>query len=162
MKVSSKSKERKDQTSNGRTYNPHHAYPHLHKENLVLQEYNPDIQRTDDLTIMDWDYQSDTPQPIRGAQAYSLTHVYHNLPDLDALQLMRKIADAMAPYSRMLIHEFSKNANYGKMNSTMVLQFGGKIRSSREWHQMASLCGLKVTFESYPVIGEGLVEMRKA
>lgn len=137
------------------------AFPHLQKNNLVLQEFNPDMTRTDELTIMDWDFKGDSSQPIEGALIYSLTHIYHNLPDLEALQLMQKIAKAMAPHSRMLIHEFSKNQAYGKMSASMVVLFGGRIRSSREWHQMASLCGLKVEFEVYPALGEGLVEMRK-
>jgi hypothetical protein len=43
----------------------------------------------------------------------------------------------------------------------MIEQLGGRERSSKEWKQMASMAGLKVTFEAYPAAGEGLVEMRK-
>ncbi|OAG34209.1 hypothetical protein AYO21_11654 [Fonsecaea monophora] len=137
------------------------AYPHLKKENLVLQEFNPDQTNADELTIQHWDFKNESPQPVKGALMYSLTHIYHNLSDLEALRLMKKVSDAMAPYSCMLIHEFAKNATYGKMHATMIQLYAGRIRSSREWKQMAALAGLEVTFETYPVAGEGLVEMRK-
>ena len=137
------------------------AYPHLRKESLVLQEFHPDTISGKELTIQHWNFKDDSPEPIKGALVYSLTHIYHNLSDLEALRLMRKIADAMAPDSRMLIHEFAKNSVYGKMHATMIILYAGRIRSSREWKQMAALVGLEVTFEAYPVAGEGLVEMRK-
>ncbi len=137
------------------------AYPYLRSGNLVLQEFNAQIQKVPTLTMMDWDYKSDTPQPVVGALNYSLTHIFHNLPDLDALQLMQKISEAMESYSRLLIHEFPKNLTYGKMHAAMIELYGGRERSSKEWHRMAAMAGLKVTFERYPVAGEGLVEMRK-
>ena len=67
----------------------------------------------------------------------------------------------MAPYSRLLIHEFSKNAQYAAMHATMVVLYGGRERSSRDWQLLAEVAGLKVTFEAYPQSGEGLVEMRR-
>ena len=137
------------------------AYPHLNKESLVLQEYHPGSENADKLTVTHWDYKDDSPEPINGALVYSLTHIYHNLSDLEALRLMKKVSLAMAPYSRMLIHEFSKNSTYGKMHATMIELYAGRIRSSREWKQMAEMVGLEVTFEAYPIAGEGLVEMRK-
>ncbi|KIW62135.1 hypothetical protein, variant 1 [Exophiala xenobiotica] len=137
------------------------AFPHLKKENLVLQDYHPDQINAEEVTITHWDFKDDSPEGIRGATVYSLTHIYHNLSDLEALRLMKKISDAMAPYSRMLIHEFSKNATYGKMHATMIELYAGRLRSSREWKQMADMVGLEVTFEAYAVAGEGLVEMRK-
>ena len=137
------------------------AYPHLQPDSLILQDHYADSQGVPGLKVTDWDFKGETPQPVEGALNYSLTHIFHNWPGLDALQLMQKISKAMAPYSRLLIHEFSKNTNYGNMHAAMIEQFGGRERSSKEWKQMASMAGLKVTFEAYPVAGEGLVEMRK-
>ncbi|OAP64284.1 hypothetical protein AYL99_00256 [Fonsecaea erecta] len=137
------------------------AYPHLKKGNLILQEYHPEQTNADEVTIQHWDFKDESPEPVTGALVYSLTHIYHNLSDLEALRLMKKVSDAMAPYSRMLIHEFPKNSTYGKMHATMIQLYAGRIRSSREWKQMAALAGLEVTFEAYPIAGEGLVEMRK-
>lgn len=137
------------------------AYPQLQPQNLVLQEFNAEIQKAPELTMMDWDFKSGTPQPISRALNYSLMHIFHNLPDLDALELMQKVSKAMAPHSRLLIHESSKNTNYGKMHATMIDLYGGRLRSSQEWKQMAAIAGLKVTFEAYPKAEEGLIEMRK-
>lgn len=137
------------------------AYPHLTKERLVLQDYHPDEINAEKLTVTHWDFKDDSPQPISGALVYSLTHIYHNLPDIEALTLMKKLSDAMASYSRMWIHEFPKNKTYGKMHAAMVQMMGGRERSSREWRQMAAIAGLEVTFEAYPEAGEGLIEMRK-
>jgi hypothetical protein len=92
---------------------------------------------------------------------YSLTHIYHNLSDLEALRLMKKISKAMVPASRMLIHEFSKTENYGKMHATMINLYAVRIRSSCEWKQMAAIANLEVVFEAYTAWGEGLVEMKK-
>ncbi|KAH8689187.1 putative O-methyltransferase [Talaromyces proteolyticus] len=137
------------------------AYPNLPASALVLQEFNPDIGSVPGVTQMEWNFKTDTPQPVQGALNYSLTHIFHNLPDLDALELMQKVSRAMAPYSRLLIHEFTKNKNYGKMHATMITLYGGRLRASAEWKRLAALSGLKVTFESYPEVGEGLIEMRK-
>ncbi|KAL1999697.1 hypothetical protein VTN02DRAFT_4148 [Thermoascus thermophilus] len=137
------------------------AYPHLQPHNLVLQEFNPDIGRVPGVTMMEWNFKDGSPQPVRGALNYSLTHIFHNLPDLDALELLQKIATAMAPYSRLLIHEFSKDIKYGNMHATMITLYAGRERSSSEWKRMAALCGLQVTFEAHPPAGEGLIEMRK-
>ncbi|KAL1965294.1 hypothetical protein VTN77DRAFT_5896 [Rasamsonia byssochlamydoides] len=137
------------------------AYPHLQPSNLVLQEFNPDIGSVPEITQMEWNFKDGSPQPVQGALNYSLKHIFHNLPDLDALELMQKISRAMAPYSRLLIHEFTKNKNYGKMHATMITLYGGRLRSSSEWKRLAALCGLTVTFEAYPEAGEGLIEMRK-
>ncbi|KEF59875.1 uncharacterized protein A1O9_04723 [Exophiala aquamarina CBS 119918] len=137
------------------------VFPYLEKQNLVLQEYHPELTNDEELTITHWDYKDDSPEPVQGALVYSLTHIYHNLSDLEALRLMKKIAGAMSYHSRMLIHEFSKNSTYGKMHATMIELYAGRLRSSREWKQMAELVGLEVTFEAYPVAGEGLVEMRR-
>ena len=137
------------------------AYPYLKPWNLILQEYHPDSDCTRDLTVMHWDFKECSPQPIPEALVYSTTHIFHNLSDLEALRLMKKLSDAMAPHSRLLIHEFAKNSTYGKMHATMIQLYAGRLRSGWEWKEMAKIAGLKVTFEAYPDAGEGLVEMRK-
>lgn len=101
------------------------AYPHLQPDNLILRDHYARAQQVPRLTIIDWDFKSNTPQPVVGVLSYSLAHIFHNLPDLDALELMQKISTAMASYSRLLIHKFSKNTNYGNMHAAMIEQFGG-------------------------------------
>ena len=139
------------------------AFPQLKEQDLVVQEFNEAIERIPGVTLSTWNFKEagDNPQPIQGAQIYHLSHILHNLPDLEAAQLLRKIRQAMAPYSRLLIHQFSKNTTYAAMHATMAVLYGGRERSSAEWQLLADVADLNVTFEAYPVFGEGLVEMRK-
>jgi len=137
------------------------AYPGLGHDNLILQEYNAAIHPDASIQTIEWDAKGDNPQPILGASIYSLMHIFHNTPDIESLMLMKKLCVAMDSESRLLIHEFSKNLNYTNMHASMIAMMGGGERSSKQWHQMAELSGLKVTFEKYPELGEGLVEMRK-
>ncbi|KAJ5243635.1 hypothetical protein N7489_003731 [Penicillium chrysogenum] len=136
-------------------------YPHLGAEDLIVQEFNADIDSVPGVRLMEWNYKEQDEQPVRGACVYALQHILHNLPDLDAVALLQKISRAMAPGSRVLIIEYAKNLNYTSLHASMIALFGGRERSSVEWRQMAGLCGLQVTFEVYVRAGESLVEMRR-
>lgn len=139
------------------------AFPQFQAADLVVEEYNSDLGgNIPGITLVSWDFkEGNSPQPLQGALVYHMAHILHNLPDLDAIELMQKISAAMAPYSRLLVHEFSKNVNYAKMHASMSVLFGGRERTGTEWRRMAALAGLEVTFEAYPELGEGLLEFRK-
>ncbi|OQD63116.1 hypothetical protein PENPOL_c010G06708 [Penicillium polonicum] len=137
------------------------AYPHLGAEDLMVQEFNADIDSVPGVQLMKWNYKEEAEQPVRGACVYALQHILHNLPDLDAVTLLQKISRAMAPGSRVLIIEYAKNLTYTSLHASMIALYGGRERSSVEWRQMAGLCGLEVTFEVYVKAGESLVEMRR-
>ncbi|KAL4788321.1 hypothetical protein BJX76DRAFT_353349 [Aspergillus varians] len=139
------------------------AFPQFQAADLVVEEFNDDLgDGPAGITLVNWNYkESDSPQPLQGALIYHLAHILHNLPDLDALELLQKLSAAMAPYSRLLVHEFSKNVHYAKMHASMVALYGGRERTGAEWRRLAGLAGLKVTFEAYPELGEGVVEFRK-
>jgi len=138
------------------------VYPHLGAEELIVQEFNADIDSVPGVSLMKWNYKESSEQPIRGARIYSLQHILHNLPDLDAVALLQKISRAMAPGSRVLIIEYAKNLTYTSLHASMIALYGGRERSAAEWRQIAGLTGLEVTFENYVRAGESLVEMRKA
>ncbi|KAL2801067.1 S-adenosyl-L-methionine-dependent methyltransferase [Aspergillus keveii] len=138
------------------------AYPQFQSSDLVVEEFNDDLGDVPGITMIGWNYkEEDSPQPVRGALIYHLAHILHNLPDLDAARLMQKVSEAMAPHSRLLVHEFSKNVNYAKMHSSMAVLYGGRERTGTEWRRMAALANLTVTFEAYPELGEGVVEFRR-
>ncbi|CAI7627618.1 unnamed protein product [Penicillium discolor] len=137
------------------------AYPHLGAEDLIVQEFNADIDSIPGVRLMKWNYKEEAEQPVPGACVYALQHILHNLPDLDAVALLQKISRAMAPGSRILIIEYAKNLTYTSLHASMIALYGGRERSSVEWRQMAGLCGLEVTFEVYVKAGESLVEMRR-
>jgi len=138
------------------------AFPHLTAENLVVQEFNAEIDEVPGVSLMAWNYKTSPAQPITGARIYSLQHILHNLPDLAAVALLQKLSQAMAPTSRLLIIEYAKNMTYTHLHASMIALFGGRERSASEWRQLAQVSGLKVTFEAYVAGGESLVEMRKA
>jgi len=138
------------------------AYPQLGYDNLILEEFNAVIHPDKSIQAINWDAKGDVAQPIIGATIYSLMHVFHNIPDIESLILMKTLCNAMDDSSRLLIHEFSKNLNYTNMHASMISMMGGGERSSKQWHQMAEISGLKVTFEHYATLGEGLIEMRKS
>ncbi|KAL5000148.1 S-adenosyl-L-methionine-dependent methyltransferase [Aspergillus recurvatus] len=142
------------------------AFPQFTAADLVVEEFqfDDDLGHSpqSEVTLVNWNYKDeDSPQPVKGALVYHLAHILHNLPDLDAARLLQKISDAMAPYSRLLVHEFSKNKNYAFMHASMVALYGGRERTSAEWRRMAALAGFRITFEAYPELGEGVVEFRK-
>ncbi|CAG8006888.1 unnamed protein product [Penicillium salamii] len=136
-------------------------YPHLRAEELIVQEFNADIDSLSGVSLMEWNFKASGEQPVRGARIYSLQHILHNLPDLDAVALLQKISRAMSPSSRVLIIEYAKNMTYTSLHASMIALYGGRERSAAEWRQIASLTGLEVTFEKYARAGESLVEMRR-
>lgn len=137
------------------------AYPHLQAEQLVVQEFNAAIDEVPGVRLMEWNYKESAEQPIAGARIYSLQHILHNLPDLDAVALLQKLSRAMAPSSRLLIIEYAKNMTYASLHASMIALYGGRERSAAEWRQLAQVSGLEVSFEAYAHAGESLVEMRK-
>jgi hypothetical protein len=137
-------------------------YPSLQASQLIVQEFNAAIDDVLGVRLMEWNYKISSEQPIRGARVYSLQHILHNLPDLDAVALVQKLARAMGPESRLLIIEYAKNLTYTNLHSSMIALYGGRERSSAEWRKLAGVCGLRVSFEKYEIAGESLVEMRLA
>jgi hypothetical protein len=138
------------------------AFPKLGADNLVLQEYNSEIGEVPGVTEMSWNYKEEGhEQPVKGALVYSLAFVLHNLSDVEAVKLLRKIAAAMSSQSRILIQELTKNAISATTHAAMIVMYGGRERKSAEWKDLAADAGLMVTFEAYPPVGECLVEMRK-
>ncbi|GLI77986.1 hypothetical protein PoHVEF18_006283 [Penicillium ochrochloron] len=135
-------------------------YPSLQASQLIVQEFNAAIGDAPSVRLMEWNYKVSAEQPIRGARVYSLQHILHNLPDLDAVALVQKLARAMGPESRLLIIEYAKNLTYTNLHSSMIALYGGRERSSAEWRKLAGICGLRVSFEKYEIAGESLVEMR--
>jgi hypothetical protein len=136
------------------------AHPDLPPNSHILQDHHTGNASVPGMKIVHWDYKSGL-QAVIEALNYCLTHIFHNLPDLDTLELMQKTSDAMGLHPRLLTHEFSKNKNSGNMHATMIEVFGGREKSSKEWKKLAAMVRPRVTFEAHPDAGEGLVEMQK-
>ncbi|KAL2847389.1 S-adenosyl-L-methionine-dependent methyltransferase [Aspergillus pseudodeflectus] len=120
------------------------AYPQLRNEDLIIEEFNDDLGDVSG-----------------GALIYNLSHVLHNLPDLDAIRVLQRIAEAMAPHSRILVHEDVRRTEMAPVHAAMILLFGGRERTEPEWRLMEKLAGLEVTFIGFPGFAPGLIEFRK-
>ncbi|KAL2833899.1 hypothetical protein BDW59DRAFT_179516 [Aspergillus cavernicola] len=138
------------------------SIPGLESQDLIVEEFIQDITSISGLTLVEWDYtKEDNPQPIQGALFYRLASVLHNLPDLAAARLLQKMSDAMEPHSRIMIHERRKHA-MADAHAAMIVLYEGREGSIDEWHLLAKLARLKLTFLGYPSGPErGAVEMRK-
>ncbi|KAL4976240.1 O-methyltransferase [Aspergillus desertorum] len=133
----------------------------LTEKDLVVEEFNNDIVYIPGINLAQWDFKSGDPQPIRGAVIYHLAHVLYNLPDLDAVRLLKKIHEAMAPYSRILAHEIARSTDTAFLHAAMMVLFGGRARSPAELGELAREAGLRVTFESFPKFGDDVLELMK-
>ncbi|KAL2786951.1 S-adenosyl-L-methionine-dependent methyltransferase [Aspergillus keveii] len=138
------------------------AFPQLRNEDLIVEEFNDDLGYVSGVTLIQWNYKDEsTPQPIKGALIYNLSHVLHNLPDLDAIHVLQRIAEAMAPHSRILVHEDVKRTEKAPVHAAMILLFGRRERTEPEWRLMAKFAGLEVTFIGFPGFAPGVIELRK-
>ena len=122
---------------------------------LVLQEQEPvvHIAKTKphapliELTVHDFF----KPQPLRGARAYYMRYILHDWPDEECRTILRHLKDAMEPgYSKILIHECvvaDRNPpwQHTALDIYMMALFATQERTEREWRELLSSVGLRVT-----------------
>ncbi|CAG7931716.1 unnamed protein product [Penicillium olsonii] len=89
-------------------------------------------------------------QPVKGAKAYYLRTVLHDWPDKQAVEILSRIREAMAPDSVVLIHEKAMPetnipwmAAIGDM--TMMTAFSAAERTKNEWEILLNKAGLNLT-----------------
>jgi hypothetical protein len=85
---------------------------------------------------------------LPGALIYWVRRCLHNYADTICTNILRKIADAMAPDSRLLVQEdvMENPPNHmAAMLDFMMLGFGGKQRTLQKWEEMTGNAGLKIT-----------------
>lgn len=87
--------------------------------------------------------------PLLGARAYYMHSILHDWPDEVCRKILSRIIAAMRPgHSKLLINENvvpSKEAYWETTGlDLLMLAFGGKERSERDWHELLSSVGLKI------------------
>ncbi|KAJ5387071.1 hypothetical protein N7509_009612 [Penicillium cosmopolitanum] len=89
-------------------------------------------------------------QPVKGAKAYYLRTVLHDWPDKQAVEILSRLREAMAPGSLLLIHEKAMPetnipwmAAIGDM--TMMTAFAAAERTKNEWEILLNKAGLKLS-----------------
>ncbi|PMD66568.1 o-methyltransferas-like protein [Hyaloscypha bicolor E] len=91
-----------------------------------------------------------TPQPVKNAQIYYLRRIMHNWQDNEARKILKNIADAMAPDSRLLIGEMVVPDKPEGVDKTVywmdlcMLIIGGKERSEKEFWELLDSAGLNL------------------
>ncbi|KAK3682769.1 S-adenosyl-L-methionine-dependent methyltransferase [Podospora appendiculata] len=131
------------------------AHPQLSSKNLVLQD-RPDIialAKTVALLPADVKLQGHdfmTEQPVKGAKAYFMRMILHDYADEVGIAILKQLAAAMAPTSRVLICEMVLPARVGEADfpaavmDQAVMTMGGKERTEQGFAKMFDAAGLEL------------------
>ncbi|KAK3382753.1 S-adenosyl-L-methionine-dependent methyltransferase [Lasiosphaeria ovina] len=105
-------------------------------------------------------------QPVKGALVYFIRRCLHNYGDDDSVGILKKIADAMAPDSRLLIVEqvmTNPPNHYSSGFDIFMATIGGKERTYDIFEDIAARAGLKIlSLSRNPGNDVGTVECVKA
>ena len=84
-----------------------------------------------------------------GADAYLLRHVVHDWSDEDAAAILRNCRSAMRPGGKILIVEIvvpaGNDPSFAKWMDLMMVTYGGKERSEKQYRSLFSQAGLQLT-----------------
>ncbi|KAB5516967.1 O-methyltransferase [Coniochaeta sp. 2T2.1] len=129
-------------------------YPALPIDRFVLQDRQEVIKAGEELDdpdlrgirrmVIDF-HQS---QPLQGALIYWIRRCLHNHGDSVSINILRKVAEAMAPDSRLLLQEdvMENPPNHmAAMLDFMMIGFGGKQRTMRDWEGLVGEAGLRIS-----------------
>jgi hypothetical protein len=90
-----------------------------------------------------------TAQPVKGARYYYLRSILHNWGDAQAVEILRKLAPALAAESQVLIDELvvpdqGADSWVAGQDLNMMLLFGGMERRRDDWTVLLDQAGLKI------------------
>ncbi|KAG5816032.1 hypothetical protein H9Q74_011330 [Fusarium xylarioides] len=148
------------------------AHPELSPKNCMLQERPEVIQLAkskktlpDDVQLVEHDFM--TEQPVKGAKAYFMRMILHDYADAVGIQIPTRLAEAMKPYSRVLICEMVLAPRVGEADfasavlDQAVMTMGGKERTEAGFQKMFDASGLElVKTWRVPGVPGGCVEAR--
>ncbi|EGU85254.1 hypothetical protein FOXB_04275 [Fusarium oxysporum f. sp. conglutinans Fo5176] len=148
------------------------AHPDLSPKNCMLQERPEVIQLAkskktlpDGIQLVEHDFM--TEQPVKGAKAYFMRMILHDYADAVGIQILTRLAEAMKPYSRVLICEMVLAPRVGEADfasavlDQAVMTMGGKERTEAGFQKMFDAAGLELvkTWRA-PGVPGGCVEAR--
>ncbi|KAF5612641.1 O-methyltransferase B [Fusarium tjaetaba] len=148
------------------------AHSELSPKDCMLQERPEVIQLAkskktlpDDVQLVEHDFM--TEQPVKGAKAYFMRMILHDYADAVGIQILTHLAEAMKPYSRVLICEMVLAPRVGEADfasavlDQAVMTMGGKERTEAGFQKMFDASGLEL-FKTWRVPGVpgGCVEAR--
>ncbi|EXM05530.1 hypothetical protein FOIG_04092 [Fusarium odoratissimum NRRL 54006] len=148
------------------------AHPDLSPKNCMLQERPEVIQLAkskktlpDGVQLVEHDFMKE--QPVKGAKAYFMRMILHDYADAVGIQILTRLAEAMKPYSRVLICEMVLAPRVGEADfasavlDQAVMTMGGKERTEAGFQKMFDAAGLELvkTWRA-PGVPGGCVEAR--
>lgn len=97
-----------------------------------------------------------------GADAYLLRHVIHDWSDEDAVTMLTNCRTAMEPEGKVLVVEIvvpaGNDPSFAKWMDLMMVTYGGKERSEKQYREIFSQAGLKLTRVVPTTAGISIVE----
>ncbi|KAJ5207917.1 hypothetical protein N7449_002296 [Penicillium cf. viridicatum] len=110
-----------------------------------------------------------TPQPVKGARAYSLHSILHDWCDEDGVLILKNLVPALVRgYSRVLFNEIVVSEEKPTLAATsmdmmMLAHFSVRERTEVEWRGILKRVGLRVVrIYTYPGVAESLIEAELA
>ncbi|OHE94952.1 O-methyltransferase [Colletotrichum orchidophilum] len=104
-------------------------------------------------------------QPVKGALVYYIRYCLHNYSDDLVVEILKAIADAMAPDSKLLIAEqITPNppSAHTAAIDLLMLSVGGKERPKDVWKDVLTKAGLgRIKFWTSPSNPHGIIECFK-
>ncbi|KAL8392422.1 hypothetical protein RB595_002568 [Gaeumannomyces hyphopodioides] len=128
--------------------------PGLPMSRCVLQdlpEVVKELEKADDPALRDaqkiaMDFHQE--QPVKGALVYFIRRCLHDYGDEECVKILRVIADAMAPDSRLvIIEQIISNPPIAMAAAIdlVMMNLGGKERTVEGFGELASKAGLKIS-----------------
>ncbi|OBT96238.1 hypothetical protein VE01_05748 [Pseudogymnoascus verrucosus] len=110
-----------------------------------------------------------TPQPIKGARAYSLHSILHDWGDDEGVKILEILVPALKKgYSRVLLNEIVVSEEKPTIAATsmdmmMLDHFSVRERTETEWRVILAKAGLNIIhIYTYPGVAESLIEAELA
>ncbi|KAJ5961300.1 Winged helix-turn-helix transcription repressor DNA-binding [Penicillium vulpinum] len=110
-----------------------------------------------------------TPQPVKGARAYSLHSILHDWCDDDCVRILENLVPALVRgYSWVLLNEIVISEEKPTLAATsmdmmMLSHFAVRERTEVEWEEILARVGLRVVrIYNYPGVAESLIEAQLA
>ncbi|KAJ4367722.1 hypothetical protein N0V86_009843 [Didymella sp. IMI 355093] len=139
-----------------------------HPGKLVLQDREPVIASIADKESLPFESQAHdfyTPQPIKGARAYSLHSILHDWDDEHGVKILENLRPALRPgYSRVLLNEIVLSEEKPTLAATsmdmmMLAHLGVRERTEAHWKEIIEKAGLTfIRVYNYPGVAESVIE----
>ncbi|OAL54845.1 S-adenosyl-L-methionine-dependent methyltransferase [Pyrenochaeta sp. DS3sAY3a] len=136
---------------------------------IVLQDRDQviaSVQNKDTLPFTCQAHDFFTPQPVKGARAYSLHSILHDWNDDEGIKILENLKPALEPgYSRVLLNEIVLSEEHPTIAATsmdmmMLAHFAVRERTEAQWRDIADKAGLKfIGIHNYPGVAESVIEL---